>query len=327
MDDLDQITSTFGLGRTTGRVRELKGADVVTVDTESGTWVIKTVRPHSEWQLRSMRRTGELERAAVASGIELAQPVEPPAGHETIGYWARLGDRWVRVHEHLAGEHPGRPFALDAATWLGGVVARLAALDLPADVRADDSRPLYPAAEWAPWLADADRAGLTSARTMRAAMPVVTSATALVEDALATGVVSRLMHRDLADRNVLRTPAGHRLVDWDHAGPEVPWWEAVAVAMHAAQADDLAEPDPATFRAVIDGYADRGGPIGPADHSAFAGLVWSQVAYTAYVLWVACGHRGGDAVRRAGADRDVIRMTRLLTHTVSGLDRWVSVLA
>ncbi|MBB5867219.1 Ser/Thr protein kinase RdoA (MazF antagonist) [Allocatelliglobosispora scoriae] len=326
MDTLGEIAAAFRIGSLVAAPRQLKGAEVVAVSAGNGSFVVKTEQSPPSWRLDAMRMTGRVESAALAAGLEIALPVEPPSGHETAGYWARFGDQWFRVSELLTGVHPRPPFDIRTATWLGVTVARLARLGLPGDVRDDPSRPLYPAHDWAPWLDDAARAGLACAPVLRAAVPVIAEATALVQAALVGPVEARLMHRDLSGRNILRTSAGLRLLDFDYAGPEVPWWEAVAVAVRSAQAADLAEPSEPSLRALLAGYAEADGPIGSADHSAFAGLVWSQVAMAAYSLWVAAGHRGGDAVRRAAADRDAVHLAGALTHTMSSLDRWVDLL-
>lgn len=281
----------------------------------TGTWVVKTIRPHGDWQLAAMVASADLERAALAAGLELARPVEPPAGARTVGYWAAVGDGYARVHEHLDGVHPRIPLDPETGRWLGGVVARLAALALPGAVGDDASRPLYSADAWRTWLDEADHAGLTSAAAVRAALPAIADAVALIRQAAGSAPPAVLLHRDLAARNLLLTAAGPRLVDWDYAGPEVPWWEAVKLGV-----------DLDAVPAVLDGYARAGGEFGPADETAFAGLLWSQVAYAAYCLWVALGHRGGDARRRADADADLGRFATAFPSTMDGLGRRVALL-
>jgi hypothetical protein len=55
------------------------------------------------------------------------------------------------------------------------------------------------------------------------------------------------------------------------------------------------EPDRRAVDAALSGYREAGGTVGPAGPEAFTGRLAAEVSYTAFLLWNACGHRGGDA--------------------------------
>jgi aminoglycoside phosphotransferase (APT) family kinase protein len=170
--------------------------------------------------------------------------------------------------------------------WLGATLATIVRLDLPADPAAEAAYVLHPAADWTQWTDDARLLG------------VVTEATAFVEAALDTEGLSavRLMHRDMSLRNILVGPDGPLLLDFDSAGPEVPWWEFVSQTFHATT-------DPRLVRVAVRAF----GGTGPTGASAFAGMVRGLLESTAYELWLAEGHRPVSPARRAAAVQTVRR--------------------
>ena len=116
---------------------------------------------------------------------------------------------------------------------------------------------------------------------------------------------------------------GPVLVDFDYAGPEVPWWEFVQHRF------DLASPvlgdrppEPGLIQVALAAYAEAGGMGGPARPQAFAGLVRSVLGTLAYELWLAAGHRTATADRRADAARSVRRLAARLPVILGSLDSW-----
>jgi hypothetical protein len=77
--------------------------------------------------------------------------------------------------------------------------------------------------------------------------------------------------RDVNRRNVLVTVHGPVLLDFDYAGPEVPWWEVVHHAF-----DLTSPPQPALVGAVLAAHPDR--------RLAAAALVRDQAAALPAIL-------------------------------------------
>ncbi|MFE1320543.1 aminoglycoside phosphotransferase family protein [Kitasatospora phosalacinea] len=326
------VAAAFDLGRPLGTWHSPSNGDAPTdtrvLATTRGRWVVRTDRLLSDWHREQAHRVHRLQHMALASGIEMPRPVEPPS--PAVGYWHRHDDGTVvRVSSWLDGHDLRRvgPEHVDhaqAAEWTGRTLARIAALDttggnLPAP---------HPLEEWQEWIAEAQAGSLPVAAPARTLLPLVADATALVREAMRNAPASTLVHGDTSRANVLRTPNGYALIDWETARTDVPWWEAVNVAFRFATPFNgpTADADPRTVRPLLAAYLDAGGPGGPADATAFAGLLRSQLAATAWCLWLALGHRGADADQRAFGTRIVTAAARDMPGVLSSLRPWTALL-
>ncbi|MFF4341481.1 phosphotransferase [Kitasatospora sp. NPDC001540] len=326
--DHDAVAAAFGLGRALGpwRVLDNGGAptDSRALETSRGRWAVRTGRLLSDWHHQQAHRVRRLQRAALAAGVAMPRPVEPPA--PAVGYWHRgPGDTVVRVSAWLDG-HDLRQGGVDAAAvdWTGRTLARIALLE----VGGEEPPPPHPVAEWREWVAEAEAGGLPVAGPARALLPAVAEAVALVREATRGAPAAVLVHGDTSRANVLRMPDGYALIDWETVGPEVPWWEAVSVALRFATPFDgpAVDPDPRVVRPLLAAYLDAGGPPGPADASAFAGLLRGQLTTAAWCLWLALGHRGADARRRAFGLRIVTDTAREMPRVLRSLEGWAALL-
>jgi hypothetical protein len=333
--DASAIADAFGLGRLLDAPRPLANGSHPSVTrvlvTERGRWVVKTDELLGDWWLRRTERVHRLESAALAAGIPMARPVPPP--EPALGYWYRTGNgpelvrvsAWVEGHD-LRGPKDGG--LVDTARWAGDTLGRIALLGLPGDADGEDEDPVHSLAEWREWVDEAVTADHPVAVPARTLLPVIEDATALVTDALRDAPPSALVHGDTSQANILRTPTGYALIDWDATRADVPWWEAVNVAFQFTGSDNgpSAEADPEVVRAVLGGYAGRGAPVGPADVSSFAGMLRGQLHVTAWALWLALGHRGDDPERRAFGLRIITEAAREMPRVLRSLDSWTTLL-
>jgi hypothetical protein len=132
-----------------------------------------------------------------------------------------------------------------------------------------------------------------------------------------------VLHRDVSRVNILLTDAGPQLLDFDSAGPQVPWWEAVGHFFALASPDlGRVEPDRRSIDAAVAGFHDAGGELGPATPEAFTGKLAADLSYTAFLLWNACGHRGGDAAWHRRCARDMQRSLDTLSSIAASAQRW-----
>lgn len=325
--DGTEIANFFGLGTLVAEPEELHGGvstDAWVFTTSRGRWVVKTDQLRGDWHRDAKQRAHCLEHAAFAADLPMPRPIDPPA--PAIGYWHDTGTVLVRVAEWVEGRDLRTSSAPPPTRWLGTMLGRVVGLDLTADLDDDGSTPVHPIPEWREWVAEAEARSLVVAGPARSLLATVEDATAIVLAASAEAPQAYLAHRDVSAANVVRTPRGLSLIDWDHAGPEVPWWETVGVAFDFAQAlsgDDGQDPGAQrVVREVVEAYADAGGPIGAADVSAFAGVLRSTLGFTAWCLWLALGHRDADAERQAFGAREVATASRTLPRVVSSLERW-----
>ncbi|MFP8887278.1 aminoglycoside phosphotransferase/kinase family protein [Streptomyces mangrovi] len=337
--DLDpgRVAAAFGLGRPLGRWRPLSNgghpSDSRVLSTTRGRWVVRTDRLLGDWHRGHAHRVHRLESAAWRAGIPMPRPLEPPA--PAIGYWHNPeGETLVRVSRWLDGRDlrqlgtSSRASLPEAARWAGAVLARIALLGTESDAGPEDEPALHSPADWHEWVAEAEAADHPVAAPARSLLPVIGEATALVREARLNRPPTVLVHGDTSQANVLRTPAGYALIDWEGARADVPWWEAVNVAFRLATPFNgpAAEGDPRVVRPLIAAYLDRGGPAGPADVSAFAGMLHSQLAVVAWCLWLALGHRRVDPARRAFGLRIVASAAQDMPRVVRSLDGWALLL-
>lgn len=337
----EQVADAFGLGSVL-EDRPLANGDRPSVtrvlSTASGRWVVKYDRlgsadrsDLSEWQRTKAWTVHRLESAAVAAGIPMPRPVQPP--EPSLGFWyAPLDDDYlVRVTEWVEGRdlREARVPDEELAPWLGGVLAQIARLDVAVDPDADTSQ-VFPLDEWSDWVREAERiADPELGRAARAVLGVVEDSADLVADALRNRPPLTMTHGDAARANILATPTGLVLIDWESATADVAWWDAVSNAVRLAAPDErsIAGGDPGIVRALIGSYRDHGGLAGPADATAFAGLFIGHLSFTAWCLWVALGHRDESADQVAFCTRSLLDSAEHLPRILRELDDWAQLLA
>jgi hypothetical protein len=358
--DPEGVAAAFGLGRPLGRWRALDNGDRPSdsrrLTTTGGRWVVRTDRLLGEWHRAQAHRVHTLEGAAWSAGIPMPRPVDPPS--PAVGFWHQpAGDTLVRVTAWLDGHDlrhadAAGPDVPRAAAWAGTTLARVARLGTGAGSGAGNATGngagsgdgdgdgdggsdsgsggavLHPLADWRAWVAEAEAGRHPVAAPARALLPAVEDATALVEDALRDRPATVLVHGDTSRANVLRTPDGYALIDWEGVRADVPWWEAVNVAFRFATPFNgpTADGDPRVVRPLLTAYREAGGPDGPADVSAFAGLLRSQLASVAWCLWLALGHRGAGAAQRAFGLGIVTSAAEAMPHVMRSLPRWTPLL-
>ena len=339
---IDDICVILGLGARCDPPELVAGGSSAAcwrVRTTRGRWLVKTTPAPAAWQLREMRVSGRLERAAYEAGVPMPAPAEPAAALSgpaapvaalsaatgIAGYWVRFDEdgRYARASAWIDGRPcAGRPSG-SLAAWLGRTVAAIERLRLPGDPSAEAAYPVHPVPDWREWLGQAVSGGILRQTQASGALSAVTDGTVLVKEALADGPVFRLAHRDVSRSNIVVTADGPVLIDFDYAGPEVPWWEFVHTCFNLAS-PILGEgpPRPELIHVALASYAETGGAGGPARPEAFAGLVRAMLSTLAYELWLAAGHRYATPERRATAAQRVRQLAARLPDVLGSLDSW-----
>jgi Ser/Thr protein kinase RdoA (MazF antagonist) len=280
--------------------------------------MIKTIARPCAWQRQQMRDAGTLEQAAYAAGVAMPRPVVPPA--PGIGLWQAVGSQYARAAAWVEGAPPPTS-TVPLARWLGRTLATLDRLGLPADPAEGAAYTVPPMSDWRRWIARAHAAGRLERREAADTCAAVADLVALVAAGLAAGPAFQIGHRDANARNVLLTGRGPVLIDFDSAGPEVPWWGAVYHAWDLARADL-----PVLGPAVLDAYAEHGGRLGPAEPTAFAGLARGVLDGFAFHLRVVTGEHDVDPERRATALRNLPLFARGVPEVPGLIHGWVALL-
>jgi Ser/Thr protein kinase RdoA (MazF antagonist) len=153
----------------------------------------------------------------------------------------------------------------------------------------------------------------------------VRDGSALIQSGLADHPGFQLAHRDVNQRNILMAVHGPLLLDFDYAGPEVPWWEFVHYAFDLA-CPALGQQPPAAgpIRTALAAYTEGGAPAGPAGSAAFAGMVRAILNAIAYNLWLAVGHRPAVDDRRATAAQITRDLAEQFPIVIREIDSWTA---
>lgn len=226
------------------------------LDTDRGSFAVKELDLTGRRWASPVDDVVRLERAAFAAGLPLPEPV----AHD---------DRTV-VHRWVEGDPvPEAPAPAALASAVGEVLARLHALDV--------GWPPAPARDPAPhdWPRLAERAAATGqpwADELAARVPTLHTVARFLDTCERPGPVV-LTHRDVQPWNLLARAGRPVLLDWELAGWLDLSGELGATALGLAKGPGLDDVDPASFRAVLDGYAAGGGIMPPAGPSWFAFLL------------------------------------------------------
>jgi Ser/Thr protein kinase RdoA (MazF antagonist) len=238
---LSKIRAGFGLTGTSAAEFVGRGAmgRVWRLATPEGRFAVKESIWGGGWP--AVATEVRFRDAAVAAGVSAPVNVPTVSGDHVL----RLSTRTqVRLYSWVEGTDLTDATARRAAApWLGETLARLHALRMPAD------RPVDPWYEQVPTEADWQALGHPA---VAAHAERIAALSTLVHPAPRDSLV--LCHLDLAPANVLRTDAGHVLLDWDDVGP-------------AAADRDLASAllrwfpdDRAAVSTTLAAYRDHGGP-------------------------------------------------------------------
>jgi len=229
-----------------------------------------------EWLTASF----SFERQAIAAGVAAPEPVPNPADGGCLA-WVRRCDpalppAAVRLHHWAAGQPVGpEVVTIEIARWAGEVLAVLHGLQ----VRPQD-RGMYPfpntdtADRWPELTAEAERHRASWAELLTTAGQAVSQIADLARSAGFLPEQELISHGDIDQKNLIASPAGPVLCDWDLAAPVVPRRELADVALSLGCWRDVS-----IARAVVDAYRAAGGTdtafeppdVGP---SLMVGLDW-----------------------------------------------------
>ena len=269
------------------------------------------------WLRQSLAAGAEVERAAQRAGLPLAEP---------IALGIDVGDDIVSVHRWWHG----RPVAPrdDIADWLGRTLATLHAIPPPATAAEDALTSYYglhAANEWRAWFRDGRSRGLAWAGADEPLTDVL-AASEIIATGLAAEPRRAGTHRDLLGANILTNGVELALIDWDCAGPDVPWFEAVRAAVEfgrlaaTAHGDRPLQPDPQVSRAILAAYERAGGERGVTGRLCLTGVLGMMLWRLAFAVWVSLGHREATAEERAEATVYVAGASAKLAARLQTLD-------
>lgn len=324
--DVARLTLALGLGELLGEPANLKPADtnpVWAAETDRGEWVIKTERPPGAWWFDARAKSGALELAVREAGVPVAMPADDLGD---VGLWHDVGgDVYARALQRLDGHHPEMPADPEVAKWIGACLATIERVGMSADAQSDSGYRLYPQAQWHEWIGEAVTDKCLEPRTAADLSSVVAELAMIIATGRELDLPHQHLHRDLRHTNIMITRTGPVLLDFDHAGPQVPWWEFVGHSFTLASPMlGMVEPSRETVSSALSSYVEAGGSPGQADQTAFTGMLGARLTYVAHQLWVACGNRTDVIAYRQKAERGLRQAIACLPAIRSGVDRWAT---
>ena len=311
--------AAFGLAGTATSYVEVEGAwsnRVLLLRTSDGDYAVKELR--NPWgERRWAQWLGEswrLEQAAAAAGVEMPEPV--PARDGTCFTAVERADRCgtvpVRVHRWVEGTRPSvTDVDLDLAAWAGRTLATMHGLGLePLDAS------LFPVAStasvraWPDLIAEAWSARAPWASALAATADAVTRAGDLLVSPASQPTI--LSHGDFTLKNLLLTPTGPVLCDWDVAMPRVAARDLADVAVSIAgwRRRDVA-------RSVRSAYAAAGRSISAPVPEDLGPTLMVRLDFVSLLIHRALGLRPATAVDRAAAHAQLPALLREIPHQVS----------
>ncbi|MFI6676271.1 phosphotransferase enzyme family protein [Kribbella sp. NPDC050470] len=263
------IAAAFELGEAVGELDLVRRGDTDTwrLETATGEYFVKGYWPDTGGQFTSgglldqLTMAMDFEQRAHSAGIDLAEPVAPV--DPVAGWVTRVEDRLFRVYRWIAS----RPLSADddISEWLGRTMAQVHQLQplgragLPEWWRTA----LKPQADWEQWFTEADRLGKTWAPLAWERLPDITAVTARITAACDDAPDCVMTHGDFKTHNLLMTPNGPVLIDWDSVRVDSAALEAGRVAhIFAAGA-------PEGIQRVLTAYTEAGGDVSWAGDDLF----------------------------------------------------------
>lgn len=221
----------------------------------------------------------DYEQRAFDAGVRMPEPIPNPTDGGCLAWVERKGEETpapVRMHVWVDGstlEH--EPVPLAVARWAGQTLAVLHQLGVKPANRALFPTPNTDVADrWSELVQSAYAARLPWARRLDEVEPTVQTIADLVRSAGHQPEREVMSHGDIDQKNLLISPDGPVLCDWDVAAPLVPQRELADAAMSLANWERLD-----IAHEVVHGYRAGGGEcaciraadLGP---SMMSGLDW-----------------------------------------------------
>ena len=213
--DADAVAAAFGLGAALAPLEPNEKSTWQTwrLRTGCGDAFVKQV-DCTGWQAE-LERAMAFERAAATAGVPMPRPLEPV--RPAFEYAAVVDGSTLRAYAWVDGRavHPGD----DLADWLGSTLATLHRI-APIEAAEPAWYGLYPPEQWQAWQRVGHARGQAWADVLGSRLTDIAELSGRIADTFTGAGDYVLAHQDLRPHNLLVTPAGPVLTDWDSVGPD-----------------------------------------------------------------------------------------------------------
>ncbi|MFE9429182.1 phosphotransferase family protein [Kitasatospora sp. NPDC006697] len=233
------------------------------LDTDQGSFAVKELNLADRRTAYRPKQVLGFERAAFAAGVPMPEPVSADGG--------------TLVHRWVDGERvPEAPVAAEFGFEIGGILARLHALDVPwPEPPAEEPTPR----DWPELAVRAAAARQPWAGELASGVETFLAIAELVDSCARPGPVV-LTHADVQPWNLLAREGRPVLLDWELSGRIDLSGELGSTALSLAKGPGFEGIEPAVFRSVLDGYAAGGGVLPPPGPSWFVHMIGGWLGHT-----------------------------------------------
>jgi hypothetical protein len=282
---VESIAKAFGLGRPVEPLTQVQHTSFETwrLRTGSADYLVKRLWGLEDppWWTR-IEQGMALESAALSQGLPIARPVEPR--DPIFGYAARVDDfGTVRLYDWI--DHRTLTDADDVAPWLGRVAAALHGL-MPLTGEQPEWRwwGVFPRERWEEWALLGRSKGKPWADALWRQVGFFEELGQSIQAAFTTAGDQVLSHGDLEPYNVLVSPEGPVLIDWESVACESATLEIGRAAV------SFGGDDPGRISRVLEQYVDSGGVLAPIGDDLFLRKVSLRLCHLAERLEVHVGN-------------------------------------
>jgi hypothetical protein len=257
----EAVAHAFDLGRPLSDLVFVRrgGTETWRLDTDQGSYFIKGAWDGMGRQFTPGFRPDQLEsaltfeRRALEAGIDMAVPIPPV--DPLIGWVTPINDRLFRAYRWI--EHRALRPDDDVADWLGRTMAQIHQLEpvKPAGLPDWWRGPIWPRTTWQEWIDEARRRNRPWSTLAQERLPVVLELSTRIEELCEVAPDPVTTHGDFKTHNMLMTPAGPVLVDWDSVRTDSAALEAGRVAYI------FGDGEPEAMRRILSAYTSAGGDI------------------------------------------------------------------
>ncbi len=266
----DVVARAFDLGPPVGDLVHVRSGDTHTwrLDTANGGAFIKGYRSTTSGQFVPGGLQDQLdaamafERRALGAGLDMPVPIPPT--DPLVGWVTCINERLFRAYRWV--DHRAVTAADDIAGWLGSTMARIHQIEPVAQVVGLPEwwrGAVWPRAVWEEAFAEGQRREKSWSALVRERLPHILDVSARIEALCEVAPDCVKTHGDFKAHNILMTPTGPVLVDWDSVRVDSAALEAGRVAFIVG-AGEL-EP----IRRILRAYAAAGGNITWAGQDLF----------------------------------------------------------
>lgn len=255
------IAQAFDLGRPLRDLEFVRRGATETwrLDTNQGSYFIKGAwaeqgREFTPGGVPDQLATAmAFERRALAAGVNMPAPIPPL--DPWLGCVAQINNRLFRAYPWI--DHQPLSPDDDIADWLGRTMAQIHQLEPTNLVGLPDwwRGPLWPRATWEEWIAEARHRNRPWSSLARERLPLVLDLSTRIEELCEVAPDPVTTHGDFKTHNLLITPTGPLLIDWDSVRTDSAALEAGRVAHIFSKGN----PDP--MRRILTAYTKAGGTI------------------------------------------------------------------